>query len=241
MKLAINEIFYSIQGEGLHMGTPSVFVRLAGCNLACSWCDTAYAISNSDCITLTPHETLVYLGKGSHYTKLVNGAHLIFTGGEPMLQQKEIYALYLEFLNMVDQNKEPMVPYIEVETNGTIPVTVGNIASAITHATISPKLANSGEPEKRRYRPKVLQEYIDHWYKPSWKFVVNGEEDMKEIVRKFAIEFGLQNEDIWLMPAGRTRKEIVGRAKAVVELCKEYGFKYSPRLHIDLWNGEKGK
>jgi organic radical activating enzyme len=93
MNLIVSEKFYSLQGEGQTMGIPAIFVRLAGCNLLCKsdhWvCDSIEVWRKGD---KTPFEEVL---SAKDVDRLMNGAHLIFTGGEPMLHQKKI----LEYLN----------------------------------------------------------------------------------------------------------------------------------------------
>lgn len=120
--MILSEISYSIQGEGLNIGKPAVFVRLAGCNLKCKWCDTAYAWKGKN----------VEIGKViTAIKKYPQCKHLVITGGEPMLQQNAILALRREFPDY----------YIEVETNGSQPV---RCFDAVDLFTVSYKTSNSG-------------------------------------------------------------------------------------------------
>lgn len=105
MKYKVNEIFYSVQGEGLYTGQPMVFVRLAKCNLACPWCDTEfekYVEMDEDEIAIAADEV-----QGMHHPKIV-----CFTGGEPTLQLNE--TLIEAFLNRGWR--------LHAETNGIKPI-----------------------------------------------------------------------------------------------------------------------
>lgn len=241
MELRINELFYSIQGEGVFAGVPSVFVRLAGCNLRCAWCDTSYALDGVESIAFDPQSLLELFAKNGWYAKLGPESHvqLVFTGGEPMLQQEGILYQMKAFENMRDQNDIPQLPYTAIETNGTVPIRQPEITKYITTAALSPKLENSGLPESQRYRPDVLKQYMEE-FDYFFKFVIYSEEDMKEIVLNYLVKLEIDNSLIWLMPAGRTRQEIYSRATNIVELAKDYRFNYSPRLQVDLWEDERG-
>ncbi len=79
-KLNVNEIFYSIQGEGSRAGLPCVFVRLQGCNLRCGWCDTPYALELRETAEIMTFEQIIE--KVDSY----NCSFVLFTGGEPLAQ-----------------------------------------------------------------------------------------------------------------------------------------------------------
>ena len=103
MKYKVNEIFYSLQGEGFWTGTPMVFVRLSGCNLKCPWCDTKH----EDGIEMTADEIADAVRKAD----TGDCGRICLTGGEPLLQVD--YPL-IDNLHSLDC-------LIHVETNGTIP------------------------------------------------------------------------------------------------------------------------
>ena len=130
MVLKVVEIFRSIQGEGLYIGRPSVFVRFAGCNLRCKWCDTKYAWAGGHDITVDELYRIV-TAQGFEEDALV------LTGGEPLLQD---HGELTEFLNKTDFF--PMM----VETNGTIKPSDG-LLEVVDVWSISPKLRNSGVPD----------------------------------------------------------------------------------------------
>jgi len=111
----INEIFYSLQGEGFHTGTPAVFIRFSGCNLRCRWCDT-----NFSAFTLMTAEQIV-----TECMKLQKNCMLLLTGGEPALHADEA------LINMLH---EAGYTSVAIETNGTRPLPEG-----IDWVTCSPK------------------------------------------------------------------------------------------------------
>jgi len=104
--LKVSEIFRSIQGEGLRQGRPCTFVRLAGCNLRCTWCDTKGSLTGGD--LFSPDDLLKEV-------RQIPGSYVCITGGEPLLQEAGLKILLkaLAELHYI----------IDIETNGTIPFT----------------------------------------------------------------------------------------------------------------------
>jgi len=114
-KLNINEIFYSLQGEGIRAGTPNIFIRLSGCNLECKFCDTEF-ISGKE---FNVEEILDYISK-------FNCKDIIWTGGEPTLQLNESTIQYFKDAGY----------FQAIETNGSNPIPKG-----IDFISCSPKVA----------------------------------------------------------------------------------------------------
>lgn len=209
------EIFYSLQGEGPRAGSPAVFLRLAGCNLHCSWCDTRYSwLKGCECrVEEIAERVLRYGCKG-----------LVITGGEPLLQRTEIERL----LTLLPDDM-----FIEVETNGTLsPGLI--LAKRVNQWNVSPKLAHSGNPDPASIRPEVLADFAATgraWY----KFVVRGEEDWAEIA-----DLELPSERIILMPCATTQAELTAARPVVADMCLRHRVRLGDRLHIVLWNDAKG-
>jgi 7-carboxy-7-deazaguanine synthase len=132
----IADVFYSLQGEGRHVGTPMVFVRFAGCNLACPFCDTDHAMKH--------HATMMQILNEIESVGPLSGVPVCLTGGEPLLQ------VDAEFLTGVVADLERPV---HVETNGTIEIS-GALAASIDWITCSPK---KGAPVK--LNPKWVNEF----------------------------------------------------------------------------------
>ncbi|MDE7376893.1 MAG: 7-carboxy-7-deazaguanine synthase QueE, partial [Muribaculaceae bacterium] len=109
----VNEIFYSLQGEGCHTGTPAVFVRLSGCNRACPFCDTDHAAGRAMTAAEIAAEVAQYPAR-----------HIVITGGEPALQIDEALVAVLKSKGH----------YLQIETNGSLPLPDG-----IDWVTCSPK------------------------------------------------------------------------------------------------------
>ena len=222
MKIA--EIFYSIQGEGMLAGVPSVFVRTSGCNLRCKWCDTPYTSWNPEWRDMQVEEVLAEVAR-------YPGANVVLTGGEPMIAP-DIVELS-RGCNELDR-------HITIETAGTVdaPVTCDLMS-------ISPKLANStpegsfaAQHNRLRYQPAILRKLMSG-YEYQLKFVVAEPGDIEEI-RAMLKELGAERGRVLLMPEGVDSATLRERAKWLVEVCKLEGIRYGPRLHIDLFGNQRG-
>jgi 7-carboxy-7-deazaguanine synthase len=228
--MKVSEIFYSIQGEGILAGVPSVFVRLSGCNLRCVWCDTPYTSWN-------PEGSDVAMGEIVASVRGFSPTHVVLTGGEPMI--------FPECVELTRQLKQASLLHVTVETAGTVYQPV-----ACDLMSISPKLANStpherdggrwaAQHDRLRYQPDVLRRLMAD-YPYQLKFVVTVPEDMAEI-EKIIEETGADRSRVVLMPEGIDAETIRARALWLVDLCKRERFRYSPRLHVDLWGNERGR
>lgn len=226
MKVA--EIFYSIQGEGVLVGIPSVFIRTSGCNLRCVWCDTPYTSWNPEGEDLSIEQ----IGEN---VQAFGAAHAVITGGEPMISRD---------ITHLTRILRGAGLHITIETAGTVysPVSCDLMS-------ISPKLSNSVPLERERgrwavqhdrlrYQPDILKRLTAE-YPYQLKFVVTSPSDLEEIE---AIRDTLVAERgrIILMPEGTSREIVQQRGLWVAELCKAKGYRYSPRLHIDLWGDRRG-
>jgi 7-carboxy-7-deazaguanine synthase len=225
--LKVSEIFYSVQGEGMLVGVPSVFLRLSGCNLRCKWCDTPYA-------SWEPEGDDLMLGTVLADVRSRWSTHVVVTGGEPMIVPSIV---------MLTQRLKELDLHITIETAGTVfhPVTCDLMS-------ISPKLANStphrreggkwaAQHDRLRYQPEVLKRLMEYEY--QLKFVVSSEEDLGEI-EKIVQETGAERSRVMLMAEGTSVETIYERAAWIVEICKRERYRYSPRLHIDLWGDKRG-
>jgi 7-carboxy-7-deazaguanine synthase len=224
----IAEIFYSIQGEGALVGVPSVFVRTSGCNLRCTWCDTPYTSWN-------PEGEDLSIDQIAETVKGFQAHHVIITGGEPMIAPEMV-----RLTAMLHEAKF----HITIETAGTVYAPVG-----CDLMSISPKLSNSVPHEREggrwaarhdrlRYQPEVLERLIRE-YAYQLKFVVASPGDLDEI-NKVRDDLHAERERIILMPEGTTRELLQQRGLWLAEVCKANGYRYSPRLHIDLWGDRRG-
>jgi 7-carboxy-7-deazaguanine synthase len=222
MKVA--EIFYSLQGEGSLLGVPSVFVRTSGCNLRCTWCDTPYTSWQPEGEERTVDSILAQV-------LAYPARHVVLTGGEPMLQPQ---------LVPLSRALRQAGWHITVETAGTVDADV-----ACELMSISPKLANStpsGEwairHENTRINLPVLRSLMARCAY-QLKFVVAAPEDLVEI-RALTASLGAAPGNVILMPEGRDPALLRERSLWLAPLCLEHGFRFSPRLHVDLWGDRRG-
>ena len=229
MKIA--ELFHSIQGEGKLLGVPSVFVRASGCNLRCVWCDTPYASWDPEGEDLSVDEI-------AQRVRAFEAKHVVLTGGEPMIMP--------EITDLTRILKDQHNLHITIETAATVwkPVT-------LDLASLSPKLANSTPlhrdggrfaqfHEKQRLNTEVIQRFIDGSPDFQLKFVVAGERDLSEIQTILEQLRHWRPADILLMPEGTDVETLRGRAGWIADVCKRTGFRYSPRLHVELYGNKRG-
>lgn len=223
------EVFYSLQGEGASIGTPTVFLRLALCNLTCTWCDTRYTWDwkRYD----FKREVMALPAVELEQRILEFGCpHLVITGGEPLMQQQKLAPLALSL--------QQRGFYIEVETNGTLAPSAAMIA-AVSQWNVSPKLTNSGNSPQRREVPQALAAFRD-LSNAYFKFVLVEPADLEEVCR-LVDTYSLPPQRTILMPEGTTPEAITARSKWVAQACAERGFRFSTRLHILLWGNERGR
>jgi len=219
--LKIAEIFYSVQGEGTLAGVPSVFVRTSGCNLRCAWCDTPYTSWN-------PEGEERSLDSIVEQVESYNASHVVVTGGEPMIAPEIV-----ELTHRLTQ-------HVTIETAGTVDAEV-----RCDLMSISPKLANStpegrwsAQHERLRYQPEILKRLMSR-YPYQLKFVIAQPEDLTE-VRAIVEQIGAGKDRVVLMPEGVDSTKLAERSRWLVECCKQEGYRFSPRLHIDLWGNRRG-
>lgn len=219
MKIA--EIFYSIQGEGTLLGVPSVFVRTSGCNLRCKWCDTPYT-------SWEPEGEERSIESILDEVRGYCASHVVVTGGEPMIAPQIV------------ELTERLTQHITIETAGTV-----DAAVRCDLMSISPKLANStpegrweAQHERLRYQPEVLKQLMLR-YQYQLKFVIADPADLEE-VGVIVEEVGASKDRVVLMPEGVDREILADRGAWLAEICKREGYRFSPRLHIDLWGNRRG-
>jgi len=230
--LPVSELFHSVQGEGALAGVPSFFVRLSGCNLRCTWCDTPYASWNPESRSMTVEDVVTQAMRHS-------ARHVVITGGEPMIASK---------LPELCRAFRGAGFHITIETAGTVDRDV-----SCDLISISPKLASSTprgdarDPdgvwalrhESRRRRPDVIASLLGRYPDRQLKFVYTGPTDIPEIESLLSELPPIAPHQILLMPEG-VRIPSPEAKRIAVEECLRRGWRYCPRLHIDLFGNTRG-
>jgi len=211
--MKISEIFYSIEGEGIEIGRPEIFVRLSGCNLRCKWCDTKYAWNNGK--EMSVKEIIKEISK--YPCKNVS-----ITGGEPLLQKKET-------LELIKKLKEQNY-WIQINTNGTI--FDEEIFRLVDLISMDCKCPSS----RMKSNLKVLErtkELFDS--KTQFKFIISDKEDY-EYAKK--IVSSIRASTIIFQPEWNNRKNV----KDLVEWVKTTGLDVRVILQQQkvIWGTRRG-
>ena len=230
--LKVAEFFYdTIQGEGINIGHPAIFLRLQGCTQNCIWCDTKEVWRFGNPYTYREIIDLL-IGSGA-VSRLKDGHHFVITGGSPLLQQDRLISFLTEFIIQFG-----FIPYIEIENECTI-MPNQRLIDLVSCWNNSPKLSSSQNPFELRYRPQILRTLSS--LQNSWfKFVVSSEADWEEIENGFISPGLIKKNQIILMPLGATKKELEMNRTIVVDIAIENGVRYASREHIILWDKKTG-
>lgn len=240
------EIFHSIQGEGVSLGVPSIFIRASLCNLHCRWCDTDYTWNWEG--TPWPHDRessepnyqkfkrddhIVEISISNIAEKVTTFAchNIILTGGEPLLQDAAWVSL-MQHLTQIN----PAYRF-EVETNATL-VPSNTFDASVHQYNVSPKLTNSGNDPNLRFRPDALA-FFAASDKAWFKFVIAEPSDLDE-VEALINQHDLPKPRILLMPEGRDDATLQHRRLWLADICRDRNYRYSDRLHIQLWGCKRG-
>ena len=224
--LRLSEVFDSLQGEGVNIGKPCRFVRLALCNLHCHYCDTKYTwdFKQFD-YAREVHEATLEAVVGQ--LRSAPAGHVVITGGEPLLQQRAL-AKVLE--------RVPGELFIEIETNGTR-VPLPALIERVNQWNVSPKLASAGDAEALRIRPEALTALRDTG-RAYLKLVVKTAQDRDE-AEALRARFGFEKSRTLLMPEAASREELDARSAEVAGWSQALSLRFSSRLHIALWGGRR--
>jgi 7-carboxy-7-deazaguanine synthase len=230
------EIFASLQGEGPSAGKPCAFVRLSRCNLACTWCDTAYTWRfegdnrpHRDDLAYERAANQVTLGEDDVAARIaaLGQPRLVVTGGEPLLQAPALARMLALLPGMA----------IEIETNGTVAPPPA-LDVLVQQYNVSPKLAHSGNTAELALPPERLR----HWAaepRAAFKFVVAAPGDVEEVLR-LADSFAIPRERVWLMAEGTDAATLAARERWLAQLCLDHSLTLSKRLHIELYGDTRG-
>jgi 7-carboxy-7-deazaguanine synthase len=227
--LKVSEIFSSVQGEGPSAGAPSIFLRLAQCNLHCRWCDTKYTWDWS-AYRFEDEVRALSVVVVARRVRELSSDRLVVTGGEPLLQGDAL----VELFRLLDGERRLA---IEVETNGTIEPNT-ELTERVDQWNVSPKLANSGDPERLRLRPDVLSAFKETG-RAFLKLVVESSADSDE-AEALVRSIGWPQNRVLLMAQAATRETLAERGPVVAAEALRRGLRYSPRLHVERWNGARG-
>jgi len=230
------EIFASLQGEGPSMGMPVAFVRLSRCNLACTWCDTAYTWRfegdnrphrdglafdrKANQVTLSPAETAERIA-------MLGQKRLVITGGEPLLQAGALAEMLAHLPDIA----------VEIETNGTV-APPARLDVRVDQYNVSPKLSHSGNPSDLA----LIPERLDAWAaepRAFLKFVVASPADVDEVLALHA-RYRFRPERVFLMAEGTDSASLRARQAWLSDLCLKHGFRMSDRMHIHLYGDTRG-
>ncbi len=222
-----SEVFDSLQGEGVNVGQPCRFVRLALCNLHCRYCDTKYTWDFEQ----FDYDSEVREASVSAIVEQLRtapGGHVVITGGEPLLQQRALARVF---------ELTPPELFIEVETNGTR-VPLPSLLQRVNQWNVSPKLASAGDPEALRIRPDALLALRDTG-RAYLKVVVATEQDRDE-AEALRVRFGFERSRTLFMPEATTPEQLHARSPQVAAWSQALSVRFTSRLHVALWGGRRG-
>jgi 7-carboxy-7-deazaguanine synthase len=224
--LIVNEIFGpSVQGEGPSTGRRCGFVRLGRCNQSCTWCDEP---QTWEWDRFDPGAELHELSADEVLAE-VDGMDVdmvVVTGGEPLLQQQALEPLLRAIKDRGSR--------VEIETAGTVSPAMAD--GLVDQWNVSPKLANSGNPLARRYKPDVLRAF-EATGRAVFKFVVCEPTDLEEVD---GMVQACRLSDVWIMPEGTDAATLGRRSAELADDVLKRGWNLSTRLHILLWGERRG-
>ena len=230
------EIFASLQGEGPSIGVPVAFVRLSRCNLACTWCDTAYTWRfegdnrphrdgiaferKANQVTLSPEDTAARIAA-------LGQKRLVITGGEPLMQAPALAEMLAHLPDIS----------VEIETNGTV-APPARLDVRVDQYHVSPTLSHSGTSADLA----LIPERLDAWAaepRAFLKFVVASPADVDEVLALHA-RYRFRPERVFLMAEGTDSATLRARQEWLSALCLQHGFRMSDRMHIHLYGDTRG-
>jgi 7-cyano-7-deazaguanosine (preQ0) biosynthesis protein QueE len=228
--MKISEMFGpTLQGEGRFVGRPCGFIRLALCNLDCRWCDTPYTWDwrGKNGIVFEPSEEIKKISIDEIIAWAERFHHIVISGGEPLIQKTGL----IELTNRLIAADTT----IEIETNGTM--SPEGLSEEIW-MNVSPKIINSGVPWNRAIKNEVIDDFASR-QRTIYKFVVNEISDIHEIGILLE-ETKMMTHQVWLMPEGRSREEILAKLPWAWQAAIELGISLSPRLQVLVHGSQRG-
>ncbi len=227
MTLKINEIFYSIQGEGVLTGAPTIFIRTTGCNLRCRWCDTEYAFYEGEEMEI---EEILERIKG--LSSETGCRRVCLTGGEPLIQG--------DAQNLSRRILEAGY-HLTLETNGSIPLSpfirgIQNMQRKNLLISMDIKCPSSGEEGKMRFDNIPLLTPMD-----QLKFVVLDRKDLSyafDVIRGYKIACPVIIQPVF--SDDRPAQEIAGLAEAFLHTLPPGDIRFMLQIHKFIWGNRKG-
>ena len=215
-------LFYSLQGEGATLGRPSVFVRLMGCTVGCSWCDPKYSWEGPPVCEVSAEEILSYCRKRK-------SCQVVVTGGEPL--ENPVFPPLIAVLNEANLR-------VEVETSGYIEPGPA-LLNHVDQWNVSPKLKSAAIVGDKK--PQSLG-WLLCAKEPYLKFVLHKPDEIAEVDALLG-HYGLANfplDRIIISPGGNKYEQMKLRVLPLAEAALERGFRFTPRLHVILWEDKRG-
>lgn len=210
--MRIHELFASVQGEGIWQGVPSYFIRVAGCNLRCRWCDTARARSGRGAREMTIAELVQCAARAVQ-------RHVVITGGEPTLYADEL----IELCRALRRRRK----VITVETNAT------RFVDCNAHLM-------SLSPKWDAWHEDVIAAYCARGRRVQIKLVAGTVREAERMWRRVA-GLELPRECVFVMPRARTRAEHEAVAAKLIPWCIAHDVRFAVRAQTLLWNNAAGR
>ena len=207
------------------MGVPSVFIRTSGCNLRCAWCDTPYTSWKPEGAELPLEQIL-------DEVKAHPARHVVVTGGEPMIAP-EIVPL--------TERLRALGLHITIETAGTV-FRAGGLRPD-EHQPQALQLHAGGAMGRAARSPAHPARRtcgIDGALRIPAQVRDRQSADDLEEVRALVETLRAARERVILMPEGTDRDVLRERSLWLAEICKDEGFRFSPRLHVELYGNQRG-
>lgn len=268
-KLLISEIFYSVQCEGLSTGIPSVFIRLANCNLSCGFSPKFVNDFKKSETTTAAGDIVGDLMMDNKATWCCDTMPVWIKGKEwdfqeviDWFKEQGIYDDILGgLIHIIWTGGEPTIPahqesienftrYWALNTNENLrsvfyeietngTISFDDIFELIDQVNCSPKLSNSGMPPVQRLRPEVINSIMTH---PNYqfKFVISTEDDIFEMFDTYINPLNIPLNRVVCMPGLDSQENFHERTRWVLEMAKKYKFIGMTRLHISAWDKTTG-
>lgn len=252
--IEISDLFIAPQGEGLYMGRSSLFVRFHRCNLHCAPCDSRYTWDKEDRgysdfqTYASPKHLLGAMLAEVEKVPLAPEA-VVFTGGEPMIYQRDIPWVALAYASAVKEEHD-FVPAFEMETAGTIMPRYD--LAQVCHFNVSHKLPGMGNediPVHKLWNAEAMLAFIrvNATFKPVVR--LPGDEQplrlylstLARSAERAGVSWERLRGSIYLMPCADSLDELQERQAGIVELALELGVRVTTRLHVVAYGAERGK